>query len=188
MFSWITNAHVKYPLTRASLAAAQRSVLALMRMNITLNFSAEQAAAVFSATRGAKKGQVFISPFVGRLDDIGINGMSLVEEVMAIRDQSESEAEVLVASVRNVEHLLWAINLGADITTSPLSVLRKWVDMEMPLPDGNFVYNPEGLTRVERKVIPVNYPWQEYDIYHPLTEKGQKGFADNWNEILSQRK
>lgn len=188
MDAWITNAHIKYPLTKAGLAAAQRSVLVLVNVNITLNFTSDQAAAVFSATQGATRGQVFISPFVGRLDDIRIDGMSLVEEVMDVRDRSGSQAEVLVASVRNVNHLMRAIQLGADITTSPVGVLREWVEMGMPLPDENFVYNPTELTRIQHRVIPVNRPWRKYDISHPLTDKGQQGFADNWNEMLGQRR
>ena len=68
MFTWIPNAQVKYPILPAGLEAAKRSIEAGMRVNMTLCFTQQQAAAVYSATRGAKKGDVFVSPFVGRLD------------------------------------------------------------------------------------------------------------------------
>ena len=69
-FKWIPNAHIKYPTTTEGLKAAEQSVKEGIRVNMTLCFSQAQAAAVYAATAGAKKGQVFISPFVGRLDDI----------------------------------------------------------------------------------------------------------------------
>ncbi|MCH7552170.1 transaldolase, partial [Patescibacteria group bacterium] len=68
MFSWIKNAHIKYPTNKEGLKAAKRSVKKGMRVNMTLCFTQEQAAAVYSATMGAKKGDVFVSPFIGRLD------------------------------------------------------------------------------------------------------------------------
>src|SRR5574341_487311 len=68
MFEWIPNAHVKFPGSREGLRAAEQAVRDGLRVNLTLCFSQEQAAAVYGATRGAKKGDVFISPFIGRLD------------------------------------------------------------------------------------------------------------------------
>ena len=82
LFSWIPNAHIKYPITKEGLEAAQKSVAEGMRVNMTLCFTQEQAAAVYGATKGAKKGDVFVSPFVGRLDDIGENGMDLVKNIL----------------------------------------------------------------------------------------------------------
>ncbi|GAI49963.1 unnamed protein product, partial [marine sediment metagenome] len=82
MFKWIHNAHIKFPITKEGLIAAHRAVKHGLRINMTLCFTQDQAAAVYSATKGAKKNQVFISPFVGRLDDIGESGMSLVENIL----------------------------------------------------------------------------------------------------------
>src|SRR3989454_1958324 len=73
MFSWIPNAYVKYPCTHEGLRAPQISVQKRMRVNMTLCFSQEQAAAVYAATRGSKQ-PVYVSPFVGRLDDHGEDG------------------------------------------------------------------------------------------------------------------
>ena len=79
MFSWIPNAYVKYPCTHEGLRAAQMSVREAIRVNMTLCFSQQQAAAVYAATKGSKE-PVYVSPFLGRLDDRGEDGMDLVEK------------------------------------------------------------------------------------------------------------
>jgi transaldolase len=73
LFAWIPNAHIKLPITKEGLKAARKMINMGIRVNMTLCFTQEQAAAVYDATRGATKGQVFISPFVGRLYDINQN-------------------------------------------------------------------------------------------------------------------
>jgi transaldolase len=80
MFSWIPNAYIKYPCTAEGLRAAQMSVRQGMRVNITLCFSQQQGAAVYTATKGTKQ-PAYVSPFVGRLDDIGQNGMDVVRNI-----------------------------------------------------------------------------------------------------------
>src|SRR5438045_4225265 len=81
MFSWIPNAYIKYPCTHEGLRAAEMSVHRGIRVNMTLCFSQDQAAAVYSATKGAKD-PVYVSPFVGRLDDRGQDGMHVVENIL----------------------------------------------------------------------------------------------------------
>lgn len=130
MFSWIPNAHIKYPITKAGLEAAEKSVKAGMRVNMTLCFSVEQAAAVYAATKGAKKGMVFISPFVGRLDDQGENGMDLIRNILEMYKTGDGHVEVLTASVRSLTHFLKAKSLGSDIITAPLRVLKQWIDQD----------------------------------------------------------
>ncbi len=98
MFSWIPNAHVKFPTSREGLEAAGRAVKEGLRVNMTLCFTQEQAAAVYSATAGAKKGDVFISPFIGRLDDRGENGMDLIENIQKMYGTGDGHVEVLTAS------------------------------------------------------------------------------------------
>src|ERR1700741_2887708 len=80
MFDWIPNAYIKYPCTHEGLRAAQLSVQKDMRVNMTLCFSQDQAAAVYAATRGSKR-PVYVSPFVGRLDDQGEDGMDLIKNI-----------------------------------------------------------------------------------------------------------
>ena len=96
-----------------------------LRVNMTLCFSQDQAAAVYAATRGAKKGQVFVSPFIGRLDDQGQEGMQVIREIVQIFGNYDWDCELLVASVRHPLHVIEAAKLGADIVTVPFDVLKK---------------------------------------------------------------
>src|SRR6266478_5417114 len=105
MFSWIPNAYVKYPCTHEGLRAADMSVQKSIRVNMTLCFSQEQAAAVYAATRGSKE-RVYVSPFVGRLDDQGENGMDLVRNIKKMYERSDGHVHVLAASIRTIDHLL----------------------------------------------------------------------------------
>ena len=80
MYTWTDKAVIKYPCTHEGLRAAEMSVKFGMRINITLCFSQEQAAAIYAATKGATA-SVYVSPFVGRLDDIGLYGMTLIQNI-----------------------------------------------------------------------------------------------------------
>jgi len=88
------------------------------RVNVTLIFSATQA------WLAAKAGAGYVSPFVGRLDDIGAIGMTLVREIVDIFDNSEYSTEVLVASVRSPIHVIEAARMGADVVTVPPAVIE----------------------------------------------------------------
>ena len=86
---------------------------------MTLCFSSPQA------LLAAKAGASYISPFVGRLDDIGHDGMGLIEEIIEIYDNYDYDTDVLVASIRSTAHVLQSATLGADVATIPFSVLEK---------------------------------------------------------------
>jgi transaldolase len=114
------NVAVKVPLTpdglRACHALSQEGVM----VNVTLCFSAAQA------LLAAKAGATFISPFVGRLDDIGMNGMDLIADIVQIyANYPAIKTEVLVASIRNPIHLIEAAKMGADVATIPPSVIKQ---------------------------------------------------------------
>jgi transaldolase len=185
MFSWIPNAHVKYPTTKVGLKAAKQSVAEGMRVNMTLVFTQQQAAAVYAATRGAKKGDVFVSPFIGRLDDKSENGMNLIENILKMYRKSDGHVEVLTASVRNFDHLLAAIHVGSDIITSPWKILKEWGENGANIPEDNFQYAPEGLTPIAYEELDLEQDWQKFDISHELTDKGIDRFAQDWNNLLS---
>ena len=87
------------------------------RVNVTLIFSAAQA------WLAAKVGAAYVSPFVGRLDDIGTTGMNLIREIVEIFDNAEFSTEVLVASIRGPVHLIEAARIGADVVTAPPAVI-----------------------------------------------------------------
>src|SRR6516225_2910270 len=143
MFSWIPNAYVKYPCTHEGLRAAQVSVREGMRVNLTLCFSQQQAAAVYAATKESRA-PVYVSPFVGRLDDIGQNGVDLVKNIKRMFDQSDHHVLVLAASIRNLQHLLYAFHVHSELVTVPAKFLEQWAKEGMPLPGDDFAYKPVG--------------------------------------------
>ena len=125
MFSWIPNAYIKYPCTHEGLRAAQMSVAEAIRVNMTLCFSQEQAAAVYAATKGSKD-PVYVSPFVGRLDDRGENGMDLVRNIKRMYEAGDGHVHVLAASIRHLKHLLGSLASKAVLVTAPSKVWEEW--------------------------------------------------------------
>ncbi len=177
------GAHIKFPTTTAGLEAAEQAVKEGMRVNMTLCFSQEQAAAVYAATRGAKKGQVFVSPFVGRLDDRGENGMDLIANILKMYQDSDNHVEVLTASVRNIEHMNRALELESHIITAPLKVLKEWKELTPALSlkkRGSSALKPVPYVELD-----LEKPWQEYNIQHDLTDKGIERFVADWNSLIS---
>jgi transaldolase len=108
---------VKVPLTRDGIRACKALSGEGIRVNVTLCFSAAQA------LLAAKAGAAYISPFVGRLDDIATNGMGLIREIVDIYDNYEFATEVLVASCRHPIHVVESARMGADIATCPPAVI-----------------------------------------------------------------
>ena len=187
-FQWIPNAHIKFPTTTAGLEAAELSVKEGIRVNLTLVFSQAQAAAVHAATRGASPGQVFVSPFVGRLDDRGECGMDLVKNILTMYRQAESHVEVLTASVRHLNHFLHALKLGSDIITAPVKVLQRWHEAGMPLSQEDLNNDEAGdLTAIEYQELDLTRSWREFDIRHELTDRGLAKFAQDWNSLIQSR-
>jgi transaldolase len=108
---------VKLPLTRDGIKACKALSDEGIKVNVTLCFSAAQA------LLAAKAGATFISPFVGRLDDIATNGMELIRDIVTIYDNYNFKTEVLVASCRHPIHIVEAAKMGADICTCPPAVI-----------------------------------------------------------------
>jgi transaldolase len=125
--SLATNVVVKIPITPEGLRATKTVSSMGVRVNMTLVFSANQG------LLAAKAGALFISPFIGRLDDIGQRGMEVVEDLVKIRDNYGLKAQVLVGSIRHPQHVLEAAKVGADIATMPPEVMEKM--MQHPLTD-----------------------------------------------------
>ena len=184
MFSWIPNAHVKFPTSREGLKAAERAVNERLRVNLTLCFTQEQAAAVYAATRGAKKSQVFVSPFIGRLDDRGENGMDVIDNIIRMYRKGDGHVEVLTASVRNIDHFLYALRLGSDIITAPYEVLKTWGEKGMPMPGDTYKYDVKSLKPIPYREIDLGKKWEDYDIRHELTDKGMERFSADWNALI----
>jgi len=113
------NVAVKVPLTQAGLKACRRLTSEETMVNVTLCFSAAQA------LLAAKAGATFISPFVGRLDDVGSSGMELISDIRMIYDNYDFETQILVASIRNPMHVVEAAKIGADVMTAPPTIIRQ---------------------------------------------------------------
>ena len=113
------NVVVKVPLLPEGLQAVRTFTAEGIRTNVTLCFSSNQA------LLAAKAGATYISPFVGRLDDVAQDGMKLIEEIVEIYDNYDLETHVLVASVRHSLHVAQAAKLGAEVATLPFKVLEQ---------------------------------------------------------------
>ncbi len=121
------NIVVKIPLTIEGLVATQKLTKLKIKTNVTLCFSPVQA------LLAAKAGATYISPFVGRLDDISVDGMEIIDQIVDIYDNYMYDTEVLVASVRSPMHVLEAALIGADVCTIPFKVIAQLV--KHPLTD-----------------------------------------------------
>ena len=116
------NIAVKVPLTWAGLQTCKTLSAEGTMVNVTLCFSANQA------LLAAKAGATFISPFIGRLDDINLDGMELIEEIRTIYDNYSFGTEILAASIRSANHMKDCALVGADVATAPPAVIKKMAD------------------------------------------------------------
>lgn len=140
------NVVVKVPMTPDGLKACKSLTKEGIPVNVTLVFSPNQA--VLAAKAGAK----YVSPFIGRLDDIGQDGMSLIAEIKQIFSNYDFKTQILVASVRHPMHVVEAAKIGADVVTLPPDVLGKM--LKHPLTDiglKNFLADWEKLNQSDKK-------------------------------------
>ena len=184
MYSWIPNAYIKYPCTAEGLQAAQMSVKQGIRVNITLCFSQQQAAAVYAATKGTKE-PAYVSPFVGRLDDIGQNGMDVVKNIKRMFSKGDGHVLVLAASIRSLEHLLYCFALETELATVPAKILELWASKNFPMPDEQFEYRGSGKP-IAYEELDLEQAWEAFDIKHDLTRKGIEKFAADYRATLAR--
>lgn len=143
------NVVIKVPMTADGLKACKSFSQEGIPVNVTLVFSPNQA--LLAAKAGAK----YVSPFIGRLDDVGQDGMSLIAEIKQIFTNYNLKTEILVASVRHPMHVVEAAKIGADVVTLPPDVLGKM--LKHPLTDiglKNFLADWEKLRQENQKTIP----------------------------------
>ena len=112
------NVTIKVPLTWEGLKACRSLTQGGTMVNVTLCFNANQA------LLAAKAGATFVSPFIGRLDDIGLDGMEVIEEIRQIYDNYDFSTQILAASIRSANHVRYAALAGADVATVPPAVLK----------------------------------------------------------------
>lgn len=115
------NVVIKLPLTLEGLKACKKLTGEGVKTNVTLCFAANQA------LLAAKAGATYISPFIGRLDDIHLNGMELISEIRTIYDNYDYKTQILAASIRTVNHVKEAALIGADVATIPASTIKALV-------------------------------------------------------------
>jgi transaldolase len=186
---WIPNAVVKFPCTKTGLTAAE-IFCREGPVNITLVFSQSQAAAAYAATKNrgtdpeGKPYDVFVSPFIGRLDDRGEKGMDIVANILAMyKAMGDGHIKVITSSIRNLLQLQYALKLNSPAATVPLSVLDEWAASGCRVPDDTFIYDPQGLTEIPYREIMLEDSWQAYDLNHDLTDSGVSKFYTDWQEI-----
>lgn len=191
MYGWGNNIYMKFPTTQAGIDAAHEFSKQGGRVNMTLVFTQNQAAAVYEATRNAAG--AFISPFMGRWDDRGYNGIDLVKNIIKQYreyekiEKKESHVKVLAASIRTMDHFYSSIFLGADILTVPIKIIQEWVSEEKWVPDERYRFEPENLKSIMYEEIPPGKPLSEYKIERvegDLLDEGLVKFAADWKSLI----
>jgi transaldolase len=182
MYKWIPNAYIKYPCTSEGLRAAHLSVAQGMRVNITLCFSQAQAAAVYAATKGSAV-PVYVSPFIGRLDGIGKNGMDLIKNIQRMFAKGDGHVQILAASLRSLEHLLCCFFLETELATVPAKTLEEWAAKKFPMPGPDFEYRSAG-TAIPYEDIDLEQRWETIAVEHELTRGGIQRFVTDYQATL----
>lgn len=186
MNTWIPNAHIKLPITEAGLLAEHDLIKENIKVNMTLCFSQEQAGAVYNMSSGSNKGDVFISPFIGRLDDKGQNGLSFIQNIQKIYNKGDGHVEILTASIRSYEHFVACLALEVDIITAPLKILEEWWKRDLELPGNDFVYDKKGLVDIDFQEVDLNKNFIDYNLQHDLTDAGLDKFVSDWKMLISE--
>jgi len=177
---WIPNAVIKFPCIPEGLAAAHE-FCAEGPVNMTLVFSQQQAAAVYAATEGAAF-PVFVSPFVGRLDDRGENGMDIIANIGKMFEPGDGHVSVLAASIRTYDHFFRAIQFKSTVMTVPSSIISLWKEKGWSLPDDSYIYPSGDLKPIPYEVVALDKPYDTYNLSHPLTDAGLLKFWSDWHQ------
>ena len=132
-----------------------------------------------------------MSPFAGRLDDQGEDGMDLVRNIKKMYERSDRHVHVLAASIRTVNHLLCSFLLAAELATVPSKVLQEWAAASCPTPDKDFKYKAvdakgKSLKPIPYKELGLSLPWESFGLAHELTTKGIQKFAADYRSTLKR--
>ncbi|QQG44237.1 MAG: transaldolase [Candidatus Roizmanbacteria bacterium] len=189
MFTWGRNIHIKFPTTEEGLKAASEFTKNGGRVNMTLVFNQTQAAASYAATLQSKETH-FVSPFIGRLDDRGVNGLDLVKNIIKLyrkfNKQDKSNILVLAASIRTLQHLYSSIFMGADVVTIPFKIAQEWVKEEKWMPDKHYRPSQSGLKYLKYEDLAFYNNFEKYKIPHiedDLLDEGLKKFVADWKSL-----
>lgn len=193
MYTWGRNIYIKFPTLPEGLKAAHEFVKQGGRINMTLVFDQQQAAAVYAATLEAKQPN-FVSPFVGRWDDRGYNGLDLIKNIVKMykhfdkqRNAENAHVEVLSASIRTMDHFYASMVLGADILTVPFKILQQWMQEEKWIPDQHYRPKTDGLHALLYEEVPFNSDYTHYKVERiegSLLDEGVGKFVSDWKKLL----
>ena len=139
---------------------------------------------MYAATKGTKD-PAYVSPFVGRLDDIGQNGMDVVRNIKRMFSKGDGHVLVLAASIRSLEHLLYYFMLETELATVPAKILELWENKDFPMPDSQFQYKTSG-NPIPCEELDLGQARDAFNIQHELTRKGIEKIAADYRATLSQ--
>ena len=201
MYTWGKNIYMKFPTIPEGLKAANMFVAKGGRVNMTLVFTQEQAAAVYAATLPATQTS-FISPFMGRWDDRGFDGQDLIKNIykmykkFSLQNKSKidtshtkTHVSILAASIRSLDHFYGAIVYGADAITVPIKILYEWVQEEKWMPDEHYRSSVSGLKSLVYRDLPLNEDFTSYDFDKAegsLLDEGLKKFVADWKKLIQK--
>jgi transaldolase len=200
MTTWGKNIYIKFPTIPEGVKAAHEFVKKGGRVNMTLAFTQEQAAAVYSATLAAPQAS-FISPFMGRWDDRGFNGLDIIKNIYKmykkfgaqhkskVQDShTKTHVNILAASIRTLDHFYGSIFLGADALTVPIKILYEWVQEEKWIPDEHYRSPISGLKSLVYQDLPFQQDFTKYALAREegnLLDEGLNKFAADWKKLIT---
>ncbi len=179
--SWIPGAHIKFPFTKNALEAAKLAYAEGINVNMTLCFTLEQAALAGCAFPDAKDDRVYLSPYIGRLEDKGLDGIDNVINALRLYKENSIDIKVLAASVRTIDDLHDAFSAKADIVTAPLALLLEWADGGFTLNDTIPRKKLEDIAYTQYS-LPDSCPTLSIDS--PFTTAGLAGFVKAIDELI----
>lgn len=184
--TWIPNAVIKFPCTTEGLQAVE-VFCQEGPVNITLVFSQAQAAAVYAATKYHNY-PVYVSPFVGRLDDRTENGMDIIANILTMyKGLGDGHVNVLTASTRTIKHIHYALALGSQVMTLPYKLFSEWKDTGFSLPEEDFFYDVPGLSEIPYQELNLENEWNTFNLHHELTDAGLKKFWEDFSQVLTEQ-
>ena len=194
--SWLPNLHLKFPCNLAGLKAANKVLAEGGRVNMTLVFSQLQALALAKVSQENNiqdSSQVLISPFIGRLDDQGILGVSLLKVINNLRKNLGAKFSILAASVRNLEHFSSCGEiLPDDFATLPAQVLREYQKSDSLSEEERKIERKTERKTESSKLVSLEYQeleqfnqtsWESLQVEDPLLIKGLEIFTKDWESF-----
>ena len=180
----IPNVLLGLPITPQGLEAADQ--LVRKKMNVCMLFctTQAQAAAVHAATRGARRGQVFLSCSSGALEKEGRDWSSLLENILASYRSSDGHVAVCASGMRTLQEMMRAITLGPEAISAPLELLKEWFEGGMRMPDETFIYDAQGKKPLPYLELDLSKDWREFDLTSESSALEAQNLAQEWKELL----